>query len=65
MIGAQAVLSNRPFAKKVLIGYFEMTVISAGGKGLVAPPLQSILREVLELKTSAAPLSIFCRIISV
>jgi len=31
-----AVLANRPFAKKVLIGYFEMTVLSAGARGCMA-----------------------------
>jgi hypothetical protein len=32
----QAVQSNRPFSNKVLIGYFEMTVVNAGAKGYSA-----------------------------
>mmetsp|Transcript_14051 Transcript_14051/g.35352 ORF Transcript_14051/g.35352 Transcript_14051/m.35352 type:complete len:505 (+) Transcript_14051:220-1734(+) len=31
-----AVLANRPFANKVLIGYFEMTVQDAGARGCMA-----------------------------
>jgi len=31
-----AVQSNRPFSNKVLIGYFEMTVVNAGAKGNMA-----------------------------
>lgn len=31
-----AVQSNRPFSNKVLIGYFEMTVVNAGAKGCMA-----------------------------